>query len=317
MVPPLITLEEHFISSHVPGAVEHYKRFSDSIAAKLADLVDGRIQDMEVGDVSFQIVSHAPMNLSADECSKANDELAQACQKYPDRFAGFAVLPMLEPKKAADELERTVKQLGFVGALVNNHVNGTFYDEEKYWPTFARAVELDVPIYLHPSFPSDEMAEHYKGNYSDKTAFMLSIASWGWHTETGLHILRLFASGLFDKYPKLKIIIGHNGEMLPFALDRIITFSTQWGPRERDLRTVWNENIWITTAGYFSLAPLACVLRECKIDRIMYSVDYPFALNDKGLAFVKDLAGSDLVNDEQLEMICHKNAEKLLKLRPR
>jgi hypothetical protein len=154
---------------------------------------------------------------------------------------------MLEPAEAPVELERCIKQLGFVGALVNNHTNGTFYDDEKCWPVFEKAVELDVPIYIHPSFPSQTMADHYKGNYSDQVAFMLSIASWGWHSECGLHILRLFAAGLFDKYPKLKIIIGHDGEMLPFMLDRTLPLSTFWGERQRDLRTVWEQSIWVTT----------------------------------------------------------------------
>lgn len=282
---------------------------------QLRSLGDVRLQDMDAGNVSLQIVSHGPVSASSGQCRQTNDQLAEACQRHPKRLAGFAVLPMLEPEAAAAELERSIKQLGFVGALVNNHSNGTFYDDEKFWPIFERAVELDVPIYLHPSFPSEEMYEHYKGNFSDRAAFMMSIAGWGWHTETGLHILRLFASGLFDKYPKLKIIIGHNGEMLPFAFDRILPMSKAWGEKKRDLKTVWDENIWLTTSGYFSLAPLACVLRTTKIDRIMYSVDYPFSTNEKGLAFVKEMQASDLVNDEELELICYKNAEKLLRVK--
>lgn len=217
-----------------------------------------------------------------------------------------------EPQAAADELERCVKQLGFVGALINNHTKGIFYDDEKYWSVFERAAELDVPIYLHPAFPSEEMAQHYKGNYPDSTAFWLSISGWGWHTECGLHILRLFASGLFDKLPKLKIIIGHMGEMLPFAFDRILPISKAWGEKQRDLQTVWDENIWITTSAYFTLAPLACLLQISKIDKIMYSVDYPFCMNEQGLPFIEAMQKSSLVDDEQLEMICYKNAEKLL-----
>jgi len=153
---------------------------------------------MDAGGVNLQVISHGPVAASADECRKANDELAEACRKHPKRFAGFAgfaVLPVLEPEAAADELERTVRDHGFLGALVNNTTDGIFYDDEKYWPTFERAWQLDVPIYLHPSFPSEEMFQHYKGNYSDQVAFMLSIAGWGWHSETGLHILKLLASG--------------------------------------------------------------------------------------------------------------------------
>jgi len=265
--------------------------------------------------VSLQVVSHGPLNASPEECRKANAQLAEACKRYPKRLAGFAMLPMHDPAAAADELSRAVGELGFVGALVNNHVDGQFYDDPKFWPVFERAVELDVPIYLHPTFPSDDMAQHYEGHYSSKTAFSLGTAGWSWHTETGLHILRLFASGLFDRLPTLKLVIGHMGEMLPFALDRILPLSRQWGARERDLQTVWDENMWVTTSAYFTLAPLACLLRMCRVERIMYSVDYPFSAMEKGLPFVEAMQGSELVDDEQLEMICWKNAERLLRVK--
>lgn len=314
-LPPLIALEEHFVSDKINGATERFRAAAfGQLLPNLQSLGEERLKDMDAGSLNLQVLSHTPVNAPADECRLANDQLATACRTHPKRFAGFAMLPMHDPASAADELDRAVHELGFVGALVNNHLEGTFYDDEKFWPVFERAVQLDVPIYLHPTFASKDMLEHYKGNYSDKTAFGLSTAAWGWHTETGLHILRLFASGLFDKLPSLKIVIGHMGEMLPFAFDRIVPMSKGWGERERDLRTVWRENIWVTTSGYFSLAPLACLLQVSSIDKVMYSVDYPFSGNEKGLAFVKELQDSGLVNDEQLHMFCHRNAEKLLKL---
>ncbi len=281
----------------------------------LSSLGEQRLDDMNAGSINLQVISHAPTTADADACRVGNDQLSQACGDNPGRFAGFAMLPMLEPEAASAELERAVKGLGFVGALINNHSDGTFYDDEKYWKVFEKAIELDVPIYIHPSFPSQQMLSHYKGNYPDKVALNLSIAAWGWHSETGLHILRLFASGLFDKLPKLKLIIGHDGEMLPFMLDRTLPLSKTWGQRKRDLLTVWRENIWVTTSAMFSEAPLACLLKVSPIENIMYSVDYPFASNEKGLAFVKQLEQSDLLTAEQLEMICHGNAERLLKLR--
>lgn len=244
-VPKLITLEEHFIANDIPTALKQYDEWSYPVSGKLKSLGDERLKDMDSGGVSLQVISHAPYCATSDECRKGNDELALSCRNNSRRYAGFAMLPMLEPVAAATELERCVKDLGFVGALINNHTDGTFYDDSKFWPVFEKAVELNVPIYIHPSFPSQTMAEHYKGNYSDQVAFMLSIASWGWHSECGLHILRLFAAGLFDRFPKLKIIIGHDGEMLPFMLDRTLPLSKFWGERQRDLKTVWNENIWV------------------------------------------------------------------------
>lgn len=217
-VPKLITLEEHFLSSAINGALDRYSRWHVPILSKLESLGDERLQDMDSGAINLQVISHAPMVANAEDCQRGNDELAAACKGKPRRFAGFAMLPMLQPEAAAAELERAVKDLGFLGALINNHEDGTFYDDEKYWIVFEKAIELDVPIYLHPSFPSEAMTELYKGNYSDQVAFMLSIASWGWHSDVGLHVLKLFAAGLFDKYPKLKLIIGHDGEMVSVSI---------------------------------------------------------------------------------------------------
>ena len=315
MVPKLITLEEHFISKGISGAIDQYNTWSYSVSSKLSSIGDERLKDMESGGVNLQVISHAPYCATIDECRIGNNELAKACEENTKRFSAFAMLPMLEPANASAELERCVKRLGFVGALINNHTDGTFYDDERYWPVFEKAVELDVPVYIHPSFPSQTMSDHYKGNYPDQVAFMLSIASWGWHSECGHHILRLFAAGLFDRYPKLKIIIGHDGEMLPFMLDRTLPLSKFWGERQRDLRTVWQQNIWVTTSAMFSLAPFACLLRVSSVDKIMYSVDYPFVPNENGLAFVKELEQSGLVTEAELQMICHGNAEKLLNVK--
>jgi predicted TIM-barrel fold metal-dependent hydrolase len=219
---------------------------------------------------------------------------------------------MNEPGTAANELERCVKDHGFVGALVDNHLDGEFYDNKRFWPVFEKAEELDVAIYIHPTFASEEMMGYYKGNYDDSVAMALSAFGWAWHTETGLHILRLFASGLFDRFPKLKIVIGHMGELLPFQLDRILAQSERWGKRERGLREVWRNNIWITTSGMFTLPPLACLLQTTSIDHVLYSVDYPFSANEKGFAFIEEIVKSGLIAGEDLEKFSYRNAEALL-----
>lgn len=209
---PIITLEEHFISPSVvkaSGGDEVYAQFPPHIVSKLSDLGNERITDLDKGDVSLQILSHGPIEASSEVCTSANDELAAAISKNPTRLAGFALLPIGEPKAAASELSRCVTKLGFVGALIDNHYEGQFYDNEKFWPMFEKAQELDVPIYIHPTFASEELFPHYKGNYGEGVALALSAFGWGWHSETGLHVLRLFASGLFDRFPRLKIIIGH------------------------------------------------------------------------------------------------------------
>ncbi|KAJ5091091.1 hypothetical protein NUU61_005961 [Penicillium alfredii] len=315
---PLITLEEHFTSPKVSEvsveAREHYAKFPPHIRTKLEELGEGRIKDLDKGNVSLQVISHGPGDIPPSICAVANDDLAAAVSRNPTRLAGFAMLPMGEPAAAAKELERCVKELGFVGALVENHLNGQFYDDEQFWTVFETAQELDVPIYIHPTFASDSMLEHYKGNYDDSVAVALSAYGWAWHTETGHHILRLFASGLFDRFPRLKVVIGHMGEMLPFQIDRIFTISERWGARQRSLREVWKNNIWITTSGMFSLNPLACLLKSTSIEHVLYSVDYPFSANEKGLAFFREIEESGLIIGEDLELFAYKNAENLLRV---
>lgn len=316
---PLITLEEHFVSEAVrtsdinddPVGNRHYP---PPISTKLANLGDLRLKDMEAGAISLQVVSHAPTRGSApiESCRKANEELHQAVQRSQGRLKGFAMIPMNEPAAAVEELERCVETLGFVGALVNNHEKGRFYDDTFFWPVFSKFQSLDVPIYLHPTFPGPSMGQG-AGNYPDIVNVGLDTFCWGWHSETGVHILRLFASGLFDEYPRIKVIIGHMGEMLPFMLERIIRFTKkQWPERKRDLQTVWDQNIYITTSGMFAVAPMACLLRVCKVEHILYSVDYPFSSNEEGKDFVAELANSGLCSKQEMDKIAFGNAEELL-----
>ncbi|PYH77253.1 putative metal-dependent hydrolase [Aspergillus uvarum CBS 121591] len=315
---PLITLEEHYSSRKVseasPEAQAHYAAFPPPIRRKLEALGDERIHDLDHGNVSIQVISHGPGDINASLCTAVNDDLAAAVAQHPTRLAGFAMLPMREPAAAAAELERCVKELGFVGALIENHTGGEYYDDERFWPVFERAQALDVPLYIHPTFASDSMMEYYKGNYDDSVALALSAYGWAWHAETGLHVLRLYASGVFDRYPTLRIVIGHMGEMLPFQLERVCTVSQRWG-RERSFREVWRNNIWVTTSGMFSLTPLACLLKTTSIEHVLYSVDYPFSTNEKGLAFLREIEESGLITGEDLELFAYRNAENLLGVR--
>ncbi|KAI9740201.1 MAG: hypothetical protein M1834_004779 [Cirrosporium novae-zelandiae] len=318
-MPPLITLEEHFVSPTVRDAVkdQDFTRKISKVSKQLECLSSERVQDMDNGNILIQVVSHSASrgDIPVDLCRKANDELYQACKDSNGRLVGWAMLPMHDPPYATDELVRCVKNLGFVGAMIDNKCRGSFYDDISFWPIFERAVELKVPIYLHPSLSGEDMAEHYKGNFPNSAAYSMSTAGIGWHQEVGLHVLRLFASGLFDAYPRLQIIIGHMGEMLPCQLDHIVGMTSTWGLNlTRGLRQVWNENILVTTSGMFSMTPMTCLLRSTRIDRIMYSVDYPFSSNETGLKFMEELRKSGLVTEEEFDMIAHRNAERVLKL---
>lgn len=324
---PLIALEEHFQdarllpeSSPAHDGQPQPPPFPKPIMDRLYSLGEDRLADMDDNNIAIQVLSHTPVNPTPEMSRAVNDRLASITHRHPSRYAGFALLPLREPQQAAKELRRCVRELGFVGALISNHCNGHFYDGSKFWPLFAAAQDLDVPIYLHPTMPTEEAKNAlFAGDYPEPIAQLLGTFGWGWHSETGLHILRLYAAGVFDCFPRLKIIIGHMGEMLPFQLDRIIDVTSnvkdpEWSGREYDLSHVWKNNIWITTSGMFSLAPMACLLRVTPIEKIMLSVDYPFSQNKQAKTFVEELAQSNLVNDWELEGIAYRNAQKLLRL---
>lgn len=322
MSPHLIALEEHFFSDKADMLKPQYElqfKHVPGLHDKLHDLDSLRLQHMDKGNVSLQIVSHAPGSMATDQCKAANDQLAAAVKKNPQRFAGFAVLPVSNPEDCAAELTRCIRELGFVGALIDNKAKGdTFFDGDEYLPMWQAAQDLDVPVYLHPTWPSEAANQLlYSGNFSKAATQGLGAGGWGWHSDVGLHVLRLFASGLFDKLPKLKIIIGHMGEMIPFMLERINWLSPRWGERQRKFQEVYDANIWITTSGVWSVNPMATILRNTKIDHILFSVDYPFVPgeNELGLKFMQDLEESGLVNDEQLHRIAYKNAEELMRVK--
>ncbi|KAK0611041.1 hypothetical protein B0T14DRAFT_487660 [Immersiella caudata] len=323
MPPPLIALEEHFFSSSVPPSLttlysEQLKHLPN-VHSNLLSLSTTRLSHMNSGGIALQIVSHAPGLSSCPPSASraANDQLSTAITTSPSpgRLAGFATLCMDSPSSAASELHRAITSLNFVGALVDNTSStGAFFDGAEYDIFWEAAEKLDVPVYLHPTFPPPDIAKRYEGNFSDAAAKSLASSGMGWHAETGMHVLRLFASGLFDRRPGLKVIVGHMGEMIPFMLDRICVLSRRWGEYKRDFRTVYRENIWITTSGVWSIDPMRCILANTPTDHILYSVDYPFQRNEVGLQFMRELEESGLVNGEQLEAIAHGNAEKLLRV---
>jgi predicted TIM-barrel fold metal-dependent hydrolase len=315
---PAVTLEEHYVSPSIGQSnAQLYDAFSHQICDKLRDLGAERLANMDAGGVSLQIITHGPGVGGVEQCRAANDYLAAAVARNPSRFAGFATLPMGEPREAALELERCVREHRFVGALVENHYEGRYYDAEFFWPVFEMSEKLETALYIHPSFPEGDLVSYYKGNYDKDAELALGSFGLGWHVDTGLHVLRLFAAGIFDRFPRLQVVIGHMGELLPYQLERILRVEGRgvFGKRKRGLREVWDNSISITTSGMFSLSPMACMLRNTKVERILYSVDYPFSSNQDGLKFLEELRASGLVTEDQLECIAYKNAERLLKVR--
>jgi predicted TIM-barrel fold metal-dependent hydrolase len=319
---PLVTLEEHFVSDNLRdsqyAAMLGLDLFPPEVSRKLLSLQTERIEDMDEAGIAMQVVSHNPGAgaLPLHMCRAANDQLfADGTSRTNGRLAGFAALPMSSPLQAAEELSRCVHDLGFVGALISNHAEGHFFDDPSYWPVFEKAQSLDVPIYLHPTFPDQAQGSRFWGNFSKAAAEAMSAYAWGWHSDVGLHFVRLFASGLFDEYPRLKLILGHMGEMTPFMIERIQRFCPRWGQRRRSLSTVWAENVWFTTSGMFTLGPLACLLHTTTVDKIMFSVDYPFEKNGDGRRFIEDVQKSGLLTPEEVEMVAFRNAESLLRVK--
>jgi uncharacterized protein len=286
---------------------------------ELADLGAARIADMDASGITVQVLSVAgpgadlvPGQAGVDLARAYNDALAEACTRNPDRYRGFAHLPMLAPDAAADELERAVRQLGFRGMLVNGATDGRFLDDPVFEPILAQAETLDVPIYIHPGIPGPAVRSAYYDRLPGNFGFTMALAAWGWHAETAVHTLRLVFSGALDRHPKLTIVIGHMGEALPFMLDRIDETTTAEAKQRlrRSARETILDQVWITTSGFFTLPPFMAALLSFGVDRIMFSVDYPFASNARARAFLDALP----VSPADREKIAHGNADRLLRL---
>jgi predicted TIM-barrel fold metal-dependent hydrolase len=240
-----------------------------------------------------------------------NDHLAAAISRYPQRFAGFAVLPMQSPDAAAAELVRSVKELGFVGALINGTTEGRFLDDPSYDGLLAAAVELDVPIYVHPHLAPEAVRQAYYAGLDAGASRVLEAAGWGWHSETAIHILRLVLAGTLDRHRKLRLIIGHMGEMLPVMMARADeVFALDIEHLKRPISRTILDQVWLTTSGIFTEPPFLAALLTFGIDRIMFSVDYPYASNAKGRAFLDGLS----LAPADMAKLTHGNADALLKL---
>jgi predicted TIM-barrel fold metal-dependent hydrolase len=241
-----------------------------------------------------------------------NNALFEAISRHPDRYQGFAHLPMLSPEAAADELERTVKELGFRGLLVNGPTDGRFLDDPMFEPILARAEALAVPIYIHPGIPSQKVREAHFDGLPGNFSFSLALSSWGWHMETAIHVLRLVLSGSLDRHPRLQIVIGHMGEAIPFMLDRLDETTAAEAQRllRRSVRQTILDQVWITTSGFFTLVPFTAALMTFGADRIMFSVDYPFSSNARARAFLDALP----VSTADRNKIAHGNADRLMRL---
>ena len=327
----IIALEEHYavasLAKRIPADLIVKRGYPHpdapsarpQIEARLNDLGDGRIDDMDANGISMQVLSTSgpgaellPPVESVGWAREINDRLADEIKGRPGRFAGFAHLPLSDPERAAEELDRCVSKLGFVGTMVNGTTDGKFLDDPKFACVLERCESLGVPLYIHPGIPPAAVREAYFSDLPNVMSTIISRAGYGWHSETAIHVIRLCLSGALDKHPNLKIVIGHQGEGLPAMLTR---FDEQYSPLtpkflQRTVNQMLYDQLYITTAGFYSVPVFNMLLQTFGIDKLLFSVDYPYSTNAAATAFLEKLS----LSPDDREKFAHGNAEKLLKL---
>jgi 2,3-dihydroxybenzoate decarboxylase len=313
-----IALEEHYTTAALADsfrslAIGFDKETVARLVAELSDFDGQRLKAMDQAGIDISVLSVAGVGVQAERnaatavprARETNDFLAAQIRKHPDRYRGFAHLPLQDPRAAGDELARTMREHGFLGALVSGPTHGHYLDEDRFLVFWERVAELNVPLYLHPGTPF-QLPQSFQDHPE------LNGPIWGWTVDTATHALRLVFSGLFDRFPKLTIILGHMGEALPFLLWRM---DTRYGELNnfRGLRKTPSkyikENFVVTTSGVFSAEPLLCTLAALGEDHVLFSVDYPFESSLVAAQFMDTVS----VPEHVREKINYRNARRVLR----
>ncbi|KAF9891398.1 hypothetical protein FE257_004254 [Aspergillus nanangensis] len=336
----IIGVEEHVIfpqlTQRIPdeGLATHAKKvFSQLVShealtyarGRSTDVGAQRLHDMDSGGIRMQILSLAgPVNCMQMEpepgaalARDINNELKKAVDAHPDRFKALAELPFHAPKLAIAELRRCVNELGFVGAMMAGSVGctGKFLDDPEFDELLAEFEALDVPLYLHPGIAPPAVIDAYY-TFPGKPLLSATLAGmgWGWHNEVAVHVLRLAVSGTLDRHPRLKVVVGHQGEMLPMMLQRCdVMFGTEVFGLKRSVSEAMRSQVWLAISGLFSLPPTQIAIQTWGVDRILFANDYPFIDAQRVPEFVRALG--DVVAPSDLRKICQTNAEELFKFK--
>lgn len=319
----IVAVEEAF---SIPGVIRQEAGIRERLEAteetkrewfrRLDDVTELRLADMDANGVDMQVLSYSTPGLEVIEdpaeavavARQVNDHLAKVVASHPKRFAGFAVLPLQDPKAAVVELRRAVKELGLKGVLYNDHVRGHYLDEPQFRPVWAELERLGVTLYLHPAvIPAD------KWRVFDGYPLLVG-PSWGWTATVGAHALRLIYGGVFDEFPGASVMLGHMGELLPFQMARLDSRYPVQVPVEKRVRHqpsyYLRNNVYATTSGVMSHAALLGAVHAVGVDRVLFSIDYPFESSAEAVAFLRSApyAPADLAS------IAHGNAERVLRL---
>ena len=290
-----------------------------AVASRLEDLGELRIGDMDATGIDKQILSvTAPgvqifdPDMGSSLAVSCNDQLAEAIRKYPRRFAGLAAVAPQDPARAAKELDRGVRKLGLKGAIINSHTRGEYLDNPKFWPIFEAAEALDVPIYLHPNTPARAWIAPFLESGLDGAIF-------GFAVETGLHLLRIVVSGVFDRFPNLRIVVGHLGEGLPYWLFRIDFMHERMVagnryPNVKKLRKrpseYLKENVYVTTSGMAWEPPILYAQSVLGMERVLYAMDYPYQFVPEEVQVTDNLP----ISAADKKRLYQTNAEKVFAL---
>ena len=325
----LITVEEHYSSQVIGKQIREILERSNSPLAKAAnppkardsafdpvnEIGDIRLAYMNSRGIDVQIISYAHVlpgilepSISIDMCKIVNNDMYEKTSRYPDRFKCFAHLPIGDSDAAVAELERCVRELGFVGAMITGRYFDLPYDDPHYYPVYEKAIELDVPIYLHPTMVDSTIVEkYYKGKWSDRVTSLFAGQGVGWHYDVGVQLVRMILAGVFDRYPQLKIMCGHWGEVVSFFMYRLDDLNNA-ADLKKPISDYFKENFYVNPSGIINEPQFRFCLDTFGVDHITWGADYPF-IDAENIRTM--LEGFDLPQEDK-EKIAHGNAERLL-----
>jgi 5-carboxyvanillate decarboxylase len=299
----------------VAGIYDAPPEASGGLFGRLLDIEQERLRDMDANGVDMQLLGlTAPgvqmfePRLATELASLANDRLAAVVQRHPKRFAALATFAPQDPAAAVREMERAITRLRLNGFIINSHTNNEYLDQQKYWPILEAIEALGVPLYIHPRAPSDGMAAPFRD-------YRLDAAVWGYGVEVGTHVVRLMMSGALDRFEKLKIVIGHMGEAIPFWLWRLDYMGNPArgrSPQKLRPSEYFRRNFAITTSGVEDPLALRYCIDRLGVDSVMWAIDYPYQPSAPAVEFIRNAP----LSDEEREKVCHGNAERIFGIAP-